>query len=75
MLAKDLEVVTTKQREEADDAPLFEEPPKTESKPKPAAKPKAEAKPVKEEIAEADDSDDELDAELDDILGSLDNLD
>ena len=79
VLAKDLEVVTTKQWEEVDDAPLFEEPPKTESKPKPAAKPaakpKAEAKPVKEEIAEADDSDDELDAELDDILGSLDNLD
>jgi membrane protein involved in colicin uptake len=78
VLAKDLEVVPT--NVEADDEPLFEEPPKAEPKAKakaPAkkAEPKAEPEPEKEEVATTDESDDELDAELDDILGSLDNLD
>lgn len=79
VLAKDLEVVP--QEVKTDDAPLFEEAPAV--KPKTAAKapakpaatkpPPAEAKT--EEVATTDESDDELDTELESILGSLDNLD
>ncbi len=79
VLAKDLEVVPVEETDE-DDGQLFEEPPKVQPKaaakapPKAAAEPKKEAK--KEEAVEtSDDSDDALDAELEGILGSLDNLD
>lgn len=83
VLAKDLEVVPVDDRP-TDEEPLFEEAPKVQPKTvakapakapaKPKAKPKKEAK--KEEPVETkDDSDDALDSELEDILGSLDNLD
>jgi hypothetical protein len=76
VLAKDLEIVEAGVSDE-DNEPLFEEPPK-QAKPKAAAKapPKAAAEPKKEEAKEKEATDeDALDAELDDILGSLDNLD
>lgn len=78
VLAKDLEVVPLPVKDD-DDGDLFEEAPEVKAKPKAPAKtkskpaPKAEAKP--EEPEPADESDDELDNELEDILGSLDNLD
>lgn len=76
VLAKDLEIVEAGVSDE-DNEPLFEEPPK-QAKPKAAAKapPKAAAEPKKEEAKEEEATgEDALDAELDDILGSLDNLD
>ena len=86
VLAKDMEIVLPIEGELETQRDLFEQPPDTpEEKPKPAAKAKpavkaatkAVAKPAEKEeaIVVADDSDDELDSELKDILGSLENLD
>ena len=91
VLAKDLEIVPLDQRPAIAEAPIFEEAATTTPPPPPAAplpatvapitKPKAkvkakakpEAKPEEAVVVDADD--DELDSELKDILGSLDNLD
>jgi hypothetical protein len=79
VLAKDLEVVPVDSTPAIDDAPLFEEAPAKAAKPKAKAKPKPKAEPVVEaepaQAVETDESDDELDNELESILGSLDNLD
>jgi len=84
VLAKDLEVVPVADSDTDAEENLFEEPPKVQQKtaakapakapadPKPEAK--AEAKP-EEKVEATDESDDALDSELEDILGSLDNLD
>jgi hypothetical protein len=85
VLAKDLEVVPVEDAIPADDSDIFEEPapakPKAKSKAKaktaeagvPAKDDKADAGAAKEDIS--DESDDALDDELQDILGSLENLD
>lgn len=81
VLAKDLEVVVSPIIEgESDDAPLFEDAPEVQSKAvaeapakDPAPAPEAEAKAEEAVVIDADD--DELDSELESILGSLDNLD
>lgn len=87
VLAKDLEIVPLDQRPAAIETPVFEEAALVAAlptKPAPTTKPKAvvkpapaKAKPVAkpEEAVVIDADDDELDSELKDILGSLDNLD
>lgn len=88
VLAKDLEVVPVEDSEDEDATSLFEEPPE---KPKKAKKKAAKKKVADDSDSEdqsdedneaaaakvvtSDNSDDELDDELKDILGSLDNLD
>lgn len=84
VLAKDLEVVPVEDAPPEDNSDIFEDAAPASPEPKPKAKAKkAEkkdkvvetAKPKEESVAEADSSDDELDDELADILGSLENLD
>lgn len=83
VLAKDLEIVPIIEGE-TDGAPLFEDTPEVQPKAaaeapakdpatKPEAAPKVEAKAEEAVVIDADD--DQLDAELESILGSLDNLD
>lgn len=79
VLAKDLEIVPV-ETESKEEGALFEEAPEVQPKAaaeapaKTAAEPKKEAK-KEEKVEVKDESDDALDAELEDILGSLDNLD
>jgi hypothetical protein len=91
VLAKDLEVVPVEDEDEDDKPLFEEPPEKPKAKKKKATKKKAVAdakdnsnskgkseasgKAEASESVESDESDDELDDELADILGSLDNLD
>ena len=78
VLAKDMEIVP-RENAEPTQSDLFEQPPTTDAKDEPVvpkAKVTAAPKAAKEEpVVVADESDDELDSELKDILGSLENLD